>query len=67
MYQVQFKSKHRDSKWDNDKAFAGLKEALAYTCDEACDVNYVSHRIVTIDRNGKSKIIAKFKPMGLLV
>lgn len=64
MYQVQFKLKHA-KRWDNDKVFADLKEALAYTCDEACDVDHVTHQIVTINRNGKTKILAKFKAMGL--
>ena len=66
MYQVQFKLKHAN-RWDNEKAFADLKEALAYTCSEACDVDYVRHRIVTTDRNGKTKILAKFKAMGLYI
>ncbi len=61
MYYVQWKIDI--ASWHTDKKFASLDDALGYATAESQQVSTTPHRVIKIKKNGKVKVLAKFKPM----
>jgi hypothetical protein len=65
MYYVQYRAvgKGGNDQWVIEKKFASLDTALAYAAAEARNAHIVPHRILTITKRNKVKVLAKFKPL----
>jgi hypothetical protein len=62
MYYVQYTM--GDDQWINDMKYASLDEALSFAVTEARTSIKLYHRVTTLKKNGKTKVLAKFKPMA---
>jgi hypothetical protein len=62
MYYVQYKLD--DEQWINDMKYASLDEALSYAVREARTSIKLYHRVITLKKKGKMKVLAKFKPLS---
>jgi hypothetical protein len=65
MYYVQYKAvgKGGNDQWVIEKKFASLDTALEYAVDEARNAHIVPHRVLTVTKRNKVKVLAKFKPL----
>ena len=62
MYQVQYKV--GGERWADDMKYASLDEALSFAAREARTSIKLYHRVITLKKKGKVKVLAKFKPMA---
>ena len=65
MYYVQYKAVGvgGNGQWVIDKELDSLEAALAYAIAEARNAHSVPHRVLTVKKSGKVKVLAKFKPL----
>jgi hypothetical protein len=65
MYYVQYKAVGTggSDQWTFDKKFGSLDAALAYATAEARNAHIVPHRVLTVTKRNKVKVLAKFKPL----
>jgi hypothetical protein len=61
MYYVQYKREGR--RWVDDLKCGSLDEALVYAVPEARVTTELHHRVIKFKKNGKVKVLAKFKPL----
>jgi hypothetical protein len=65
MYYVQYKAVGvgGNDQWVIDKELDSLEAALAYAIAEARNAHIVPHRVLTVTKRNKVKVLAKFKPL----
>ncbi len=63
MYSVQWQGPDA-TRWETEKQFEVLEEAIRWAMVEARFCAAVSHRVVRPKANGLPKVLVKFKPLG---